>query len=368
MRIGFVGGASGGHFYPLIAVAEKINATNTNARLYYFGPTPYNQDILDANNIKFVKVPAGKVRRYFSLLNFFDFFKTIGGLFVAWVKLYQVYPDIIFSKGGFTSVPVILMARFYRIPVVIHESDSKPGRASLLAKKFAKRIAISYPEAAQYFPPEKTALTGIPLREEIISTVNNAHEMLGIPKDLPLIYVTGGSSGAERINNLTLNSLNELLPHYRIFHQAGEENVSRTKQTSQALIQDPELLGRYYIGGHLPVATVAALLSAADLVISRAGSTSIAEIALHGKPAIIIPIPEEISHDQRTNAYAYARTGAASVLEEGNTTEHLLEAEIKSILSDTNRYESMAAAARNFTNPNAAKQIADLLISIGYEH
>jgi len=368
MRIAFTGGGSGGHFYPLMAVAEKINQSNTAADLYYIGPDPYSADILAQHNIKFVRVPAGKLRRYFSIQNFFDFFRNIAGLFVAIVKLYSLYPDVVFSKGSYTSVPVLLAARFYRIPVVIHESDSRPGRASRLAKKFARYIGISYVEAAQYFPESKTALTGIPIRQEIMTQVPNAKAALGIPNDLPLIYVTGGSSGAERINTLILNSLNELLPQYRIYHQAGAENEAAVARTSQALINDTDLLQRYYVGGHLPVTTVAALLSAADLVISRAGSTSIYEIAIHGKPAILIPIPEEISHDQRSNAYAYARTGAASVLEEGNVTQNTLEAEIRNIMADTVRYQTMQNAATQFATPDAAVKIAEILISIGYEH
>lgn len=368
MRIAFTGGGSGGHFYPLIAVAEKINQTGSGADLYYLGPEPYNADLLQQQNIKFVKIPAGKLRRYFSIQNFFDIFRAFGGFFVALVKLYTLYPDVIFSKGSYTSVPILLAARFYRIPVVIHESDSRPGRANKLARKFARYIGISYTEAAQFFPEEKTALIGIPLRQDITNKIPDAKAALGIPADLPLIYVTGGSSGAERLNTLILNSLNELLPYFRIYHQAGTENEASVSRTSQALINDQNLLEHYYVGGHLPAQTVAALLSAADLIISRAGSTSIYEIALHGKPSILIPIPEEISHDQRSNAYAYARTGAATVLEEGNTTEHTLEAEIKKILSDSAKYQTMQNATAQFAAPDAAVKIAEILLSIGYEH
>ena len=368
MRIAFVGGGTGGHFYPLIATAEALRAIQPDAELLYFGPVAYSQSDLVTNNIRYIYCPAGKVRRYFSLANFSDAFKTLAGFFVAFYKLFVWYPDVIFSKGSYTSVPILLLARFYRIPVVIHESDSKPGRANLLAKSFARYIGIAYTEVADYFPAEKTALVGIPIRTVVRTIDPDPFTTLGIPRDLPLIYVTGGSLGAERINNLILRSLTLLLPEFRIFHQTGNELAAGVIQTAQSLVMDRAHLDRYYVQGSVPATTVAALLDAAAIVISRAGSTTLFEIALHGKPSIVIPIPEEVSHDQRTNAYAFARTGAASVLEEGNLTENLLVAEIRSIMADQGRYRAMQQAAVNFANPNAAAVIADQLRSISLEH
>jgi UDP-N-acetylglucosamine--N-acetylmuramyl-(pentapeptide) pyrophosphoryl-undecaprenol N-acetylglucosamine transferase len=368
MRIAFVGGGTGGHFYPLIATAEAIRAHNQTAEMIYIGPTSYDEAELTANNIRHVYCPAGKVRRYFSVQNFFDSFKTFVGIFVAMYQLFIWYPDVIFSKGGFTSVPVLLVARFYRIPVVIHESDSKPGRASLLARNFAQYIGIAYTEVAQYFPAAKTALVGIPIRNVITTIDTDPFTKLGITKDLPLIFITGGSLGADRINGLVLKSLTRLLPNFRIFHQTGTQLEATVIQTAQALVTDPDLLSRYYVKGSITASTMAALYDAASIVISRAGSTSLFEIALHGKPSIIIPIPEEISHDQRTNAYAYARSGAASVLEEGNLTENLLTSEIQSIMGDADKYRQMSAAAKAFAKPDAATIVASALISIGIEH
>lgn len=368
MKIAFVGGGTGGHFYPLIAVAEELAQHPAQPELYYLGPTPYNPEALKANNITHIYCPAGKVRRYFSLLNILDVFKNIAGICVAFYKLFWLYPDVLFSKGGYTSVPVLLMAWFYRIPVVIHESDSRPGRANVLAKKFARYIGIAYSEVADFFPADKTALVGIPIQRVISQTNQNPHDTLGIPKDIPLLYVTGGSLGSERINNLILDSLNELLPHFRIFHQTGDTHANKVTRTAQGLITDTALLERYYVQGTLPATTVSALLDAAAIVVSRAGSTTIFEISLHGKPSIIIPIPEAISHDQRTNAYAYARSGAATVLEEGNLTANLLTAEIMTILQNPEKYQAMQTAAAQFAPRDAAAKIAAALISIGQEH
>jgi len=368
MRIAFVGGGSGGHFYPLIAVAEELRTTHPEAEFYYFGPAPYSKETLATQNIRYIYCPAGKLRRYFSIQNFLDIFRSFFGIFVAIWKLYVIYPDVIFSKGSYTAVPILIAARFLRIPVVIHESDAKPGRANNVAKKFARYIAISYAEVAKYFPTDKVALTGIPLRKELLTKSSDPFAALGIPSDKPLIYVTGGSLGAERINNIIVRTLNELLPDFRVFHQVGGTTFEETRLAAQTLLENSPLQSNYYVIDSVPGATVALLLEAASLVITRAGSTTLFEIAEHGKPAIVIPIPEDISHDQHTNAFTYARGGAATVIEEHNLTPHLLVEEIRSIIGDPNRYANMAAAAKAEALPDAARKIADILILIAKEH
>lgn len=368
MKIGFVGGGTGGHFYPLVAVAEILQETAPTAELYYFGPSPYSKELLAQHNITYIYTPAGKLRRYFSLQNFLDFFRSIFGLPIALFKLYIIYPDVIFSKGSYTAVPILIAAKLLRIPVVIHESDAKPGRANKIARSFARYVAVSYDEAASYFPVEKTALTGIPLRKEIITVHTNPFESLGIPNDLPLIYVTGGSLGAEKINNIIIRSLPELLPHFRVFHQVGDSNVHDVQLTAQSLLADSPLQENYYVVGSVPGATVSQLLDAARLVITRAGSTTLFEIAAHSKPAIVIPIPEEISHDQRSNAFAFARKGGAVVIEEKNLTTHLLIEQIRSIIGNPSTYSTMAEAMKRSSLEGAAEKIASLLITIAKEH
>lgn len=368
IKIGLVGGGTGGHFYPLIAVAEELNQLIPEAELLYFGPEPYNQNDLASNNISFVRIPAGKRRKYRSAKNFFDVFRTLWGAKIAVWKLFWHYPDVILSKGGYTSIPVIFAAAFLRIPVVIHESDAVPGKANDLVKGIARYIAISYDDAAKYFPEKKTALIGIPIRHSFFTPIANPYETLGIPTDKPMIFVTGGSTGAQRINTLILDSLDELLPNYTIVHQVGEDNVTTVQETALARQLPTALMQRYFVLGHLRAEQMAAAQSAAALIISRAGSTSIFEIALKGKPSIIIPIPEDISHDQRTNAYAYARSGGGTVIEEHNLTDGLLTAEIHRVMSDQTVYDDMAKAAQAFTTPNAAVRLATIVRDIALEH
>lgn len=370
-RIMMVGGGTGGHFYPLIAVAEVLRGASQGGEapgLYYLGPTPYDVNALNAVGLQFRSVPAGKRRRYFSPLNFLDPFKTLWGIGRAIWILYRIYPDVVFSKGGYTSVPVVLAAWLLRIPIVIHESDSKPGRANLLASRFARYIAIAFPEAAKFLPAERTALVGVPIRQSFSQDMTGALSTLGFATNRPLIFITGGSLGAERINNLILETLDELLPNYTLLHQTGQNNEERVRSAAAELISNRALLEHYYVKGTLSGEEMNLALSAASIIIARAGSTTIFEIAGKGKPSIIIPIPEEISHDQRTNAYSFARTGAASVLEEGNLTDSLLTSEISRIMGDANTYAEMSSAAKAFARGDAATVMARILLEIANEH
>lgn len=369
MRVAFVGGGSGGHFYPLMAIAEAIRSNQASAaQLYYFGPEPYNKENLELYGITYVYCPAGKRRKYASVLNFFDTFKILFGVLVAVVKLFWIYPDVIMSKGSYTSVPIVIAAAFLRIPIVIHESDAVPGSANKFAARFARYIAISYDDVAKYFPENKESLTGIPIRSSFLTPIDSPHQAVGIPNDRPVLFVTGGSLGAERINTLILDSLDELLPLYTVVHQAGGVHQEAVVRTALARSLQPDLLDRYYVFGHLSAEKMSAAYSAASIVIARAGSTSIAEIAIKGKPSILIPMPEEVSHDQRTNAYAYARSGAASVIEEKNLTDGLLAAEVAKILANEALYNQMSSAAKAFTTTTAAGTLATTLSGIAAEH
>lgn len=368
MRIALVGGGSGGHFYPLMAVADALNESGSSPDLYYFGPAPYDLNALEKHGVVYKYCPAGKMREYRSFQNFTDIFVNIFGIFIALWKLFWVYPDAVFSKGGFTSVPVVIAAKILFIPIVIHESDAVPGKANKIAAPLARYIGIAHDDAAQYFKEKKTALVGIPIRSELKQPIPNALQALGMSDNKPLIYVTGGSLGAERLNNILVRSLAELLPHYRIFHQTGETHADEIRLAVKSLLGESPLIADYYVEGRIDGTTVALLLNAADLVISRAGSTTLFEVAAVGKPAIVVPIPEDVSRDQRSNAYAYARGGAAVVLEESNLSTTLLAQEISSIINDPVKKEHMAAEARKRYVPGAEHKLAEILISIGHEH
>ncbi len=330
MKIVLTGGGTGGHFFPLISVAEEIRSIIEKEKmlpikLYYFSDSPYDKRALFENDIKYVYIPAGKNRLYGGIQNYIDMIKLIPSCIQALIKLFSVYPDVVFSKGGYASFPTLFAAKILRIPVVIHESDTIPGRVSLWSAKFATKIAISHPTAASYFPKEKTALTGIPLRKEVRDkAVFGMQEFFNFKENIKTIFIIGGSSGSETINEIVLDSLNILLKDYQIIHQVGSKSFEEIKSRINVVVSDKSLLVNYKLFGLMNPLEMKMAAGIADLVITRAGSTSLAEISSWGLPSIVIPIPEGISRDQRTNAYEYARLGAGEVIEQSNLSPAIL--------------------------------------------
>jgi UDP-N-acetylglucosamine--N-acetylmuramyl-(pentapeptide) pyrophosphoryl-undecaprenol N-acetylglucosamine transferase len=377
MTIAFTGGGSGGHFYPIIAIAEAINDVVREERLvaptmYYLAPEPFDNNALFENGIAYIRIPAGKVRRYASIRNVTDMFITFTGTIMAVIALFRTYPDVVVSKGGYGSVPTTLAARLLRIPVVIHESDAKPGRANLLAAKFATKIAISFESAAEYFPKRvqgKIARTGIPIRKALTRVeAEGARQYLGLEKDIPTILIIGGSSGAQKINEVMLSCLPELISFANIIHQTGRAHIKNMQAISQVVLANNPHASRYHTVDYLSETSLQRAAAVADLIISRAGANSLAEIGLWKKPAIIIPISESVSHDQRTNAYAYARTGAAIVIEDDNLTQHLFVSEIQRIINDPELAKRMALGSVGFTDPDAARILAKEVLAIALSH
>lgn len=373
MKIVFTGGGTGGHFFPLIAVAEEINKQIDaqkllDIKLYYLGDTPYDKKALFDNKINFVKTTSGKNRLYFSIKNIGDYFKILLGSMEALVKMFFIYPDVVFSKGGYASFPVVLAARILRIPVVIHESDSIPGRVNIWTGKFAKKIALSYPDAAKYFPKDKVAVTGLPIRKEMEErAVTGMNEYLKLEQGIPTLFVLGGSAGATTINDVVLDSINQLLEKYQVIHQVGSMHVKEVTEQTNVVLINKEKLNRYHIYGILNPLEMKMAAGAADIIITRAGST-LFEIASWGVPSIIIPIPENISRDQKSNAFNYARAGGGIVIEQDNLSSALLLSEIERVLQNPQKIEQMKNGARSFAKPNASKAIAEELVSIVLAH
>ena len=377
MTIVFTGGGSGGHFYPIIAIAEALadlvrEKHLVEPKLYYMAPTPFDEKALFENGISFIRTPAGKVRRYASIKNFTDSFVTLAGTFSALFTLFRLYPDVVVSKGGYGSIPTTLAARILGIPVIIHESDAKPGRANLLAAKWAVRIAISFEGVAAFFPAKvqsKIARTGIPIRKALMRVeTEGARQYLGLEEGIPTVLILGGSQGAVKINETVVSALPDLVSFANIIHQTGQANFKDVQSIAQVTLDKNENADRYHPINYLNEISLQRAAGVADIVVSRAGANSIAEIGLWKRPAILIPIPESVSHDQRTNAYSYAETGAAVVLEEGNLTPHLLVSEIRRITGDKELGKRMGAAAQGFTDPDAAHIIASEMLAIALTH
>jgi len=241
-----------------------------------------------------------------------------------------------------------------------------------LAARFAERIAISFEGAADYFPKKtqkKIARTGIPIRKALLRIEpEGARQYLGLGKDLPVILILGGSQGSMRINETVLSALPNLVSFANIIHQTGQANFKDVEAIAKVVLAKDPHADRYHPVNYLSEVSLQRVAGVADIIVSRAGANSIAEIGIWKKPAIIIPIPESVSHDQRTNAYAYAEAEAAIVIEEGNLTSNLLASEVHRVLSDPKLKERMSASAQGFTDPDAARILAGEVLALARTH
>lgn len=375
MKIVLCGGGSGGHFYPLIAVVEAIHDACNERKLiepelYYIGPEAFDPAALHENDIIFLKSPARRIRN-----NSFSLFAWLGnavGIVRSMFQLFDIYPDVILSTGGFAAFPTLYAAHLLNIPVVVYDADSVPGRVTLWSAKFARWIGIAQNDAANHFPKKympKIARIGHPIRKEIESPAKEGgHEFLKLKDDVPTIFIVGGSQGARKINETVLDALPMLLEKYNIVHQTGIANHTEVSGIASVILKDSPYADRYRSFGLLNVLALRMAAGIAELVISRAGSGTIFEIASWGIPAILIPIPLDVSHDQTENAFTYARGGGAVVIEQHNLSPHILAAEIDRLMQHPETRAKMRENAAAFARRGAARKLADILLETVVSH
>jgi UDP-N-acetylglucosamine--N-acetylmuramyl-(pentapeptide) pyrophosphoryl-undecaprenol N-acetylglucosamine transferase len=374
-RIALTGGGSGGHIYPLLAVAEalqaKLDAAKVPAVFAYLGPKDPYSALLSQRGIPVYPIASGKLRRYFSLDNFLDAPKFVIGFFQALFKLYVMMPDVVFSKGGTGALPVVLAAWFYRIPVAIHDSDAQPGLTNVTSGRFATRVFLSFQRAAAYFAANKVMITGAPLRTELLGervAKDAAKEIMGFDKTQPLVLVLGGSQGAQRINEFVLANITQFVSMTSVLHQTGAGNFAEVQKLAAVALANAPVTYRYVAVGYFGGAPgsgsdMSTALTAADVVVARSGS-SVCEFAAFGLPAILIPLSTSANDHQRVDAYEFAKSGAAIVIEEANLLPGIFFTQLKNILTDADLRAKMSAASSAFFIPGAADKIADGLMQI----
>ena len=361
MKIVFTGGGTGGHVFPLVAIVREIRRLypKKNLEFYYLGPKDDFGLILLAQEDLLIKtIFGGKIRRYFSFQNFVDIlFKIPVGFMQSFFWLLKINPDLVFSKGGSGSIGVAFSAKILKIPLFLHESDVVPGMSNRWASKWAKKIFISFP-TTEYFAPEKTILTGNPIRKEIMEgDKETAGRIFNLTFSKPVILFLGGSQGAEAINDFVLRILNDLLKEYEVIHVTGSENFRETEAESHVVVD--EALDKYYHPfGFLDEEKMKHAYKVSDLIVSRAGAGSIFEIAAIGKPSILVPLPSAAGDHQAKNAYVYAETGAALVVEQTNLTPNFFMEKVQLLFLHKDKLEQMQNAALGFSKPLAARAIA----------
>jgi len=347
-RIILTGGGTAGHVTPCIALLPAL--TKEGYDIQYIGS--YNgieRKLIEEYHIPYHGISSGKLRRYFDPKNFSDPFKVIKGYFEARKILKQLQPDIIFSKGGFVSVPVVLAAKKLKIPVIVHESDMTPGLANKLAVPAAKKVCANFPETIKYLPPEKAVLTGTPIRRELFSG-NRIHglDFCSFSANKPVILIIGGSSGSKAINEMIRGMLPTLIRDYQIIHLCGKGNLD-------AKLNEVE----EYVQFEYSKDELSDLLAAADLVISRAGANAICELLALRKANILIPLPQGSSRgDQILNAESFERQGYSYLLKEEDLSVSSLLKAIDTVMEDKFRY--LAAMNKSVLN-NAIDTIIQLI-------
>lgn len=369
MKILFTGGGTGGHVLPIIGIARELRRLQPKEKLvfHYLGPQDeFGEILLSQEGIKVKTILAGKIRRYLGwksiLQNLVDvLFKIPIGILQAFFYILFLAPDLIFSKGGYGSIPGVIAGWLLWAPVLLHESDIVPGLSNKFLSRFSFKIFVSFPRT-KYFPPKKMILVGNPIRREILEgSKKEAKSFFKLSLEKPVILILGGSQGAQRINDKILEVLSELLRNFEIIHQCGERNFKQVRAESKVVITE-DLEKYYHLFPFLREEEIKQAYAAADFIVSRAGSGSIFEIAAAGKPSILIPLPEAAQNHQVKNAYAYAENGSSSVIEEANFTSHFFLEKLKYLFSHPEELEKMAKKAKQFSKPQAAKIIAEYIV------
>ena len=354
-RIVFTGGGTAGHVTPNIALIARLKEMDYD--IHYIGS--YNgieKELIEKIGIPYYGISSGKLRRYFDLKNFTDPFRVLKGFSEAKALLKQIQPDIVFSKGGFVSVPVVVAAKRCKIPAVIHESDLTPGLANKLAIPSAQKVCANFPETVRFLPEGKAVLTGTPIRKELFS--GNRLKGLDFCKfnaNLPVLMVVGGSTGAMALNEAVRNLLPTLLKRFQVVHLCGKGKMDPTYQNVEGYAQFE------YINAEL-----CDIFAAADLVVSRAGANAICELLALRKPMILVPLSAAASRgDQILNAESFEKQGFAYVLEEEKLTNETLLSAVTTVFEKRDEYiQNMMTSKLT----DAVETIVNLIEEIVNEH
>ena len=332
-RIILTGGGTAGHVTPNIALLPRLKELEYD--IHYIGS--YNgmeKELIEQFGIPYHGISSGKLRRYFSLQNFTDPFRVIHGFSEANKLIKILKPDVIFSKGGFVSVPVVLAGKKCHVPTIIHESDMTPGLANKISIPSATKVCCNFPETVVHLPADKAVLTGSPIRQELLTgDKEKALKFTGLTDKKPVILVVGGSLGAVAVNEAVRRVLPELLKDFQIIHLCGRNKIDPSLNNIDGYVQYE------YIKDELKD-----LFALSDIVISRAGANAICELLALHKPNLLIPLSANASRgDQILNARSFERQGFSVVLEEEEITDEIFLCSVRDLYAEREQYiETMA--------------------------
>ena len=347
-KIILTGGGTAGHVTPNLALVPSLRDAGFEIR-YIGSYAGIEKGLIEQAKIPYYGISSGKLRRYFDLKNFTDPFRVLKGYGEAKKILKEYRPDIVFSKGGFVSVPVVFAASRLHIPVIIHESDMTPGLANKLCFSSAARICCNFPETLKYLPEGKSIHTGCPIRDELKNGSRLAGlKLTGLKAEKPVLMIIGGSTGAVAINNAVRAALPKLLETYQVVHLCGKGNLDQSLDKTEGYVQY-EYMGE-------PLKDIFAM---ADIVISRAGANAICELLALKKPALLIPLGLSASRgDQILNAESYAKKGYSKLLPQEELTPGRLVADVNDLYANRSQYRQ---AMEQASDQDAVRKIVSLI-------
>lgn len=347
-KIVLTGGGTAGHVTPNIALLPTLKENGYDI-LYIGQKNGMEKGLIEKTGIPYKGISSGKLRRYFDLKNFSDPFKVVKGYFDALGIMLRYRPHVVFSKGGFVSVPVVFAAKTLRIPIIIHESDMTPGLANKLSLPMASKVCCNFPETASHLPEGKAVVSGCPIRPELMTGSREAGLALtGFTADKPVIMIMGGSLGSVAVNNAVRSILPQLLPDFQVVHLCGKNHLDASLQNTPGYVQYE------YISEELKD-----LFAMTDLMISRAGANAICEIAAMKKPNILIPLSAAASRgDQILNAASFKKQGFSEVIQEEEITDQLLLDTIHQVF---NNKETYISAMNGMSSDDAINTIVSML-------
>ena len=363
VRIVLAGGGTGGHIFPLVAVARAMKQIGQGIDLRFIGPVPFGQEKLTSEGITVVPILAGKIPRYATPKLIVELFKIPIGFIMAFWQMYTYMPDVVFGKGGYGMVPIAFVAWVFRIPVIIHESDAVAGLATRVSSRFATTVLTSFPETKGLSGP--VTCVGNPVRLTLLQGEEARGQERFHLAMKPTVLILGGSQGAEELNALLLRIAPELVREAEVIHQVGQKHETIfTQEIKQVLEPYPGSEDFYRVMGFLDEQTLTDAYRVATVVVARAGAGLIFELAALGKPTIFIPhMKGSAQQHQYANAEAIAGAGAAILLAGKDLTPNLLLDQIKWLLGDVKMRTEMGEKFSTFARPDSASAIAEIILS-----
>lgn len=360
---------TGGHVTPALSVIDELEKKG-NWQIYFFGRQYASEidktismeaELLREKKLTFIPITAGKLQRHWDRHALISYLKIPIGFFQALIYLLKIKPRVILSFGGYLSVPVVVGGWLLRVPIITHEQTASFGLASKFNSFFANKIAISWSSSRKYFPADKVFLTGNPIRKDILQFDKKIWQIFNFDEKLPLIFITGGNQGSHIINQTTQEIISQLVKDYNVFHQTGRleadfEALEKIRQKFPLKFKH-----RYHCKKYLNSNEMGTLFNKTDLVVSRAGANIVTELAVLGKPALLIPIPWAYADEQTKNAQILVEAGIAQILPQDKLTPKKLYQLINQTIKNLDQYKKNITQAKKLVKPNSAREIVKLI-------